>query len=44
MDHILVELHGVDFNNIKAILLATNDAHTRLSHKKRNRWVCGGYQ
>ena len=41
---ILLELHGVDFNNIKALLLDADNARMRVFHKERNHWGCEGYR
>ena len=35
-----MELHGVEFNNIKALLLDADDARIRVFHKERNHWGC----
>ena len=39
-----MELHGVEFNNIKALLLDADDARMRVFHKERNHWGCEGYR
>ena len=44
VDQIMLELHGVDFNNIKALFLAADDARMRVFHKERNHWGCEGYR
>ena len=37
-------MHGVDFNNIKARFLASDDARMRFFRKERNHWGCEGYR
>ena len=44
VDQIFLELHRMDFKNIKALFLAAYDACVRVFFKERNNWGCEGYR